>query len=186
SHPASILLFGRSGASLFDRESQATRTKSHSDAWPCGVAVFVVDCSRHFSALASFAPDLLHFRRHTHPDRIGVRVSVFARLHPGANASDHTWCDSGWFLGGICTISGAGSEFRLSAGWSSTELGAQLHRIFRPLEQKLESFVGIRRLVSESLSERTSVRFQPRRLVNLELHSYARDDDSRAADRRMA
>ena len=159
-HPAGIFFPGWSGASVFDREPEAERAKFPSDAWPRGLARFVTDCSRNFSALASLAPDLLHVRGHTDADRIGVCVSVFARFFSCTNASDHACGDSGLFLGGVRDVPGAGSKFRLCAGWRAAELGTQLHRISFPLEQKFKPFVGLRCVVSESFSARTTVRLQ--------------------------
>src|SRR5262249_19659904 len=143
SHPAGIFFFGRGGTSIFDCESQAKRTKFPSDAWPRGLAGFVIDRPRNFSALASFAPDLLHVRRHADPDRIGVRISVSARFHSSPHASNYVCADHDFVLGGICDLSTAAIEFRLSARWGSNELGAQLQRISCPLEQKFDPFVGI-------------------------------------------
>ena len=79
-----------------------------------------------------------------------------------------------------------------SPGFDYTQVGvpaglaAPLHGLPRPLQQELESRVGVRRLVPEPVPAREAVPVQRRRMVDPQLHSDAGDDDARAVGRRLA
>ena len=77
-------------------------------------------------------------------------------------------------------------KLRLPRRRRSAKLGSQLHRLSLALEQELQSLLGIRQVVSESVSARASLRFQRGRMVHPEFHSNPRDHDSRAPHGRMA
>src|SRR6266498_416036 len=146
--PASLFFSGGRRAAVFRREPNRQRRHLLDNARPCASARTCPDLPWNLSSLAVLNTNLLHVRGHAHPDRIGLRFSLPAGIHAGANASDRLSAHPHLLLAGIRAVSGAGADLRLPTGRGAAELVSQLHGISLALEQEFESLVGLRSLVS--------------------------------------
>ena len=82
-------------------------------------------------------------------------------------------------LGGVRPVSTPGARLQLPGGRCTGGLAAPVFRFSRALQQELESLLGVRHVVPQSLPAPRAVPLQRRRLVHPELHPDAGDDDPR-------
>src|SRR5262249_19548828 len=159
-----ILVSGWGCTTVFDRQPQKERPDIRPHAAAHDLACILADLPWNLSSFTALRPNLLDIRRYAHANRPRLRLSVSIGVHESPNADRHVRSDPDLLLGGVCALSRAGSELRLSQRWRSTKLGTQLHRISFAFQQEFKFVVGVRRLVPESFPARASICFQRRRL----------------------
>ncbi len=183
---AGVLVPGRRGAAVLDRKPAEQGRALQPHARTRGVAEPRVDLPRHLPAIAVEGPDLLDVRGHAHADRPRLSLAVPAGVHVAARPDHQLRDDPRRLLGRVRPVSAAGPGLQLRRRRRARRLAASLLGVPRPLQQELQSRVGVRRLVPEPVSAGEAVHRQRRRLVHAELHSNARDDDARHVGRRVA
>ena len=185
-HPAGVLVPGRRGAAVLDRQPPGPRAALRADAAARRLAQRGADPPRHLPPLAGRSRTYWTFEDTLTQIGLGYTVLfllAFAPLRAQAIAFAAILVG---FWAAFVLYPLPRARLRLHAGRRPRELAASVHGLPRALQQELESRVGVRRLVPEPVPAREAVPLQRRRLVDAELHPDAGDDDAGPVVRRVA
>src|SRR5256884_9679870 len=177
-----IFFSGWRGAAVLHRQPHGEGSALRGSVLACTVAFLRAGGSGRISPLHGSFHDLFHVRRHALADRLCLPVSVPARIRflestVAQVGLDVAWLHSLRLLAGLGLVSRGAGPLQLAkrGRFPGVEHTAQLHRIRRALEQKLQFRKPLRPVGPEPVPARTSLCVQRRRLPLAEFHSHPGD-----------
>src|SRR5262245_32510709 len=146
--PAWVFLSGWRRAAVFPRQPIGEGAVAAADDCACCLASLAAGAIGYFFAFGRPAANEFHVRGYAVADRAGLCPAVPFGINDTEMELAGAGCHPGWLLDGVCHVSAAGPRLRLHGRRGARKLAASLQRLCGALEQKLQSSLGVRHLVS--------------------------------------